>query len=149
MRLVDFLNHGADQAGELRQFALQDRFAEIHVGQKAVQGVGQRLIGRRFEHGTGPSSPILRHRERQVFFGVEMMEEAAFGELSRLADVFNAGGGVALVADDVESRVEELGLGFVSGVIIVCRCITYRPVGTLSSAFSELYSAYRRLKSVV
>jgi len=36
MGVVDLLNHGADQAGELGEISLDDRLAEIDVGEESV-----------------------------------------------------------------------------------------------------------------
>ena len=79
--------------------------------------------------------PIVGGGQGQVFLAVEVVEEAAFGEPGSFADILNARGGVALGADDVESRIEEPGLRFVPcfvmsiRVLLQLRLSLYQPVG--------------------
>lgn len=119
MRLVDFLDGGAGEAGEVGQFALQDRFAEIHVGEQAIEGIRQGSIAGRCKHALGPGSPVLGCGECEVFLALEVVEEAALGKPGRFANVLDPCGCIAFSADDVQCRVEKPGLRFVS-------CIGFR-----------------------
>jgi len=112
--VVDLLDHGSDQAGEVGEIALEDGLAEIDVSEEAVEWVGWTMVGGGGEELAGDFGPVVGGGEGQGFFAVEMVEEAAFGEAGGLADVFNARGGVAFGADDVEGRIKDFGLGFVS-----------------------------------
>ena len=113
VRVVDLLDHRAEQAGVVRQRTLQDRDAEIHVAQQPVQRVGGALVRRRRKHRVSHGREMRRCGKRQVFLALEVMEEAAFGEFGGLTNVFDARCRVALGADDVERGVEEPHLGFV------------------------------------
>ena len=113
MGLVSFLNHRAQQTGELRQRALQDRDAEIHVTQQPLEGVAGTLVRRSCKQGVGHPREMGRGGQRQLFLAVEVVEEAALGELGGLADVLDASRRIALCADDMQRRVEEPDLGAV------------------------------------
>ena len=51
---------------------------------------------------------MRRGRDRAGFLAFEMMEERALGETSLGADVFDARGRIALGADHMHRRVEQL-----------------------------------------
>ena len=53
MGLVGLLHHRAEEAGELRQFALKDRLAKVDVAEDAVARVGQERVGRGVEQRVG------------------------------------------------------------------------------------------------
>ncbi len=106
--LIHFLNHGSDEAGEVGQIALEDGLAEIDVGEEAVEGIGEELIGSGCEEAAGDAVPVVGGGERELFLALEVMEEAAFGEAGGLADVLDACCRVAFGADDVEGGVEQL-----------------------------------------
>jgi len=106
MRVVDFLNHGPDETCEVRQVALQNCFAEVHIRKQPLERIGQLAVGRGGEEGAGHVSPIRSRRESQVLLAFEVMEEAALGQPRRFANILNACGCIALGADDVQGRVE-------------------------------------------
>ncbi len=116
VRVVDFLDHGAQQAGVFGELAFQNGDAEIDIAQEAVErveggvvrGGGEQMLG----HGTKVSGSF----DGELFFGFEVMEEGAFGDTCVVADVVNGGGGVTLCADDVEGGVEEFCFGRVGGL---------------------------------
>ena len=100
---------------------------------------------------------MLGRGEREVFLAVEVVEEAALGESGGFADVFDAGGGVALGADHVESGVEELFPGDCEFFVMEGHKEagefkklsessrleeTYQLVGTLSTAIFWLFDWY-------
>ena len=113
VRVVGLLDHRAEQASEVRQRALQDRDAEIHVTQQPLERVGDFLVGRRCKQTVGHRREMGRCGKRKVFLGREMMEEAALGETGGLADVLDARRRVSLGADHLQGGVEEPDLGFV------------------------------------
>jgi hypothetical protein len=49
MGVIDFLNHGPGEAGEVGQFASQDGLAEVHVGQ--LSGVHGEVPSKRVRQG--------------------------------------------------------------------------------------------------
>jgi hypothetical protein len=110
---IDLLHHGSDEAGKVGQVTLKDGLAEIDVGEQAVEWVDELAVGCGGEEAPGDGAPMLGGRERQFFFTAEVMEEAAFGEASSLAEIFDTGSGIAFGADDVEGGVQDLGLRFV------------------------------------
>ena len=113
MGFVNLLNHGAEQTGVLRKLTPKDRFAEVHVAEKAFERVRKNLIGSRGEDAFGKGGEMLRGGQRQVFFAREVMKEAALGEAGSLADVLNARGGIPLGANDIEGGIEDSCPGIV------------------------------------
>jgi len=79
VRVVDLLDHGPDEAREIGQVTLEDRFAEVHIRKQPLDWIGQLAIGRGGEKRAGHLSPIRGRRERKVFLASEVMEEAALG----------------------------------------------------------------------
>ena len=110
---IDLLHHGSDEAGKVGQFSLKDGLAEIDVGEQAVEWVDERAVGRGGEEASGDGVPMLSGRECEFFFTAEVMKEAAFGEASSLAEIFDTSRGIAFGTDDVEGCVQDLGLRFV------------------------------------
>ena len=113
MGLIGLLDDRADKAGEIRQVASQDGFAELDVGDEAAERVRGLVVGRRSEEGRCRRIPMRDRRQRQVFLALEVMEEASLGQSGFGADVLDPGRAIALGAHDLEGRVEKLGLGFV------------------------------------
>ncbi len=114
-RLVGLLQHGAHQAREFGQFAVQQRFAEIDVSEDPLQRIGGFVIGSGGKEAAGLLVPARSGRQSQIFFAAEVMEKAAFGEPSRGTNVIDAGRGVPTGADQMDSGVQQLaariGLG--------------------------------------
>ena len=139
VRVVGLLDHRAEQAGELRQRALQDRDAEIHVTQQPVERVGDVLVGGGCKQTVGHRREMGRRGKRQLLLGVEVMEETALGETGGFADVFDARRRIPFGPDDVQGGVEEPDLGFVlcfgrvHCMLMSQRTAPYRLVGILSS----------------
>jgi len=77
VRVIDFLNHGADQAGELGHLALEDRFAEIDVAEHAVERIGVIVVGRAGKQAAGEVRPVVRGRDGEGFLAGEVVEEGA------------------------------------------------------------------------
>jgi hypothetical protein len=113
--VVDFLRHGAHQAGELWQFALEQRLSKIDVSKHAFQRVGGRVIRRGGEKSRSNLAPVVGGSNCQIFLGAEVVKEAPLGEPGRFADVLDAGSRIALGADHGERRLQKAGLRFVSG----------------------------------
>jgi len=59
MRLEGFLHHGAEQAGEIRQFALQTFGAQIDVSQHAITRVSEAVIRSLRKHAAGQRVPVV------------------------------------------------------------------------------------------
>lgn len=104
---IDLLRHGADQAGELGQVAHDDRLAEGHISENALQGIRRGVIGRDLKEAGGRLLPEFRRGDAERFLAAEMMEEGPLGDIGRAADVIDGGGGEALGADDVPRRLQE------------------------------------------
>lgn len=106
-RVVCLLHHGAHQASEFGQFAVQQRFAEINVGQDALERIGGFVIRSGCEEAAGLLVPARCGCQRQVFFAAEVMKKAAFGETSRGTDVIDARRGVPAGADQMNGSIEQ------------------------------------------
>lgn len=94
-RLVRFLHHGAHQAGEFGQFAVQQRFAEVDVGEDALQRIGRLVIRSGREESAGLLVPASRCGQCEIFFAGEVMKEAPFGEVNGGADIIDTRRGIA------------------------------------------------------
>lgn len=105
---VDFLNHGAKETSELGEFAGKDGFAEVDVAQKAIDRIGQASIGSGSKNALCKDGEMFSGRKGEILLAFEVMEEAAFAETSRCADVVNRRGFVTFRANNVNRRVEEL-----------------------------------------
>ena len=108
MGIVGLLHHGSEEAGELRQFALKDRLAEVDIAEHARSRVGQMAVRRGVEQRVGVGGEMRRRRDRAGFLGFEMVEERALGQARLGADVLDARGRIAFGADHVDGRVEQL-----------------------------------------
>ncbi len=64
MGLVGLLHHRAEEAGELRQVALKDRLAEVHVAENAGARIGQEAVGRSVEQRVGVRGEMRRRGDR-------------------------------------------------------------------------------------
>ena len=51
---MDLLHHRPDEAGKFREFAFQNRLAEIDVAENPVKRVLVLVVRRRLEQGAGP-----------------------------------------------------------------------------------------------
>ena len=105
------LHHGAQQAGEIGQLALQNLGAKVDVGEHPLTRVGNLLIRRAGEQAAGHLGPITCGLNRQLFLALEVVEEAALAHARRVADVVHRGGGVALGAKHLQGGVQQLGFG--------------------------------------
>ena len=111
--VVSFLDHRAEQTGEIREGTLQDRDAEVDVAQQPIERVGGILIRRCCKHGVSHRREVSGCGKCQIFLALEVMEEAALGEAGCLADVFDARRAIALGANDVQRCIKESDLGCV------------------------------------
>ena len=111
MGVVGLLNHRAEQAGELGQFARQNRLAELDIAEHARPRIGKPGVRRGVEDRVRVGGEMRRSRHGARLLAGEMMEERPLGEAGLGADVLDAGRRIALRADDVSGRVEELGDG--------------------------------------
>ena len=110
MRFVDFLHHGAEEASELGQSALEDRLAKIDVAEEAIHGVGQGAIGRCCEYAVGHRRKMPGGRDRQFILAFEMVEETAFGDARSVANVVDCGGRITFGADNHQCCIEKFHL---------------------------------------
>ena len=108
MGVVDLLHHRADEAGEIRHVALEQRAAEIDVAEHAIERILVRVIGRGREEGAGHLRPVIRRRNGERFLAVEMMEERALRHAGARAQLIDRGRDVALLADHGEGRIQQL-----------------------------------------
>src|SRR5712675_311090 len=58
---------------------------------------------------------MRRRLERELLLALEVMEEAALGQAGRAADVVDSSRRIALGADDLYRRIEQLRLRFMLG----------------------------------
>ena len=107
MGLIRLLRHGAEEAGELRQFALKDRLAEIDVSQHPVARVGEARIGGGVEEGVGFRCEMGGGRNGACLLASEMVEERPTWEAGFGADVLNPRSRIAPGADDMDRGVEQ------------------------------------------
>ena len=108
MGVVGLLHHRAEEAGELRQLALKDRFAEVDIAEDAVARVGQAAIGLSLEQRVGVRREPPRRGDGAGLLACEMVEERALGEPRLGANVLDPRGRIALGTDHMDRRVEEL-----------------------------------------
>jgi hypothetical protein len=113
MGFVNFLNHGSDKAGEIRKVAAKDCLSKIYISEKPVKRVGVCMIRRGCEQTARYFVPAFGSCKCEILFADEVMEETTLGEAGCFTNILNAGGGVALGADHVESCIQQFGLGFV------------------------------------
>jgi len=113
MRVIDFLDHGSDQASEAGKLASQDGFAEIDISQQPIDRIGERMVGRGEKKCARAFAPVRGGGQGEVLFAAEVVKEAALGQAGVRADIFDACGRVALGAKDVQRRVQDFGLRLV------------------------------------
>ena len=116
MRLIGLLHQGAEQAGELGEFAGEDGLAEFHIADDALARVGQRPIGSGCEQTVGHRGEMRGRGEREFVLALEVMEEAALGQAGGVADVVDRRRSVSLAADHPQGGVEDLCLRLVMGL---------------------------------
>ena len=110
-RAVGLLHHGADEAGEFGNVALNDRLAEVDIGEHAIQRIVMVVIRRGLEKRRSCLRPERRRRDAKRFLAVEVMKEGPFGDASRLAQIVNSRCCKTLLAHDVAGRFEKPGSG--------------------------------------
>ena len=111
VRCVNFLHRRADQAGVLRNLAAQHGDAQIDVAEDSVARIVLRLIGRRAEQHLSHRLELLDRGDAELFLAVEVMKEAALGKPCGLADIVDAGGRIALGANDIGCGGQKLAAG--------------------------------------
>lgn len=104
------LNEGAEQAGVSSSGALEEREAEIDVGEEAAARIRNLLVWGGGEERASQVVPALDGGEGEGLLGFEVVEEGALGEACGAAEVVDGSAGVALFAKDAESGVEEFQL---------------------------------------
>src|SRR5208337_1671228 len=77
MGVVSLLHHRAEQAGELRQFSLKDRPAELDIAEHPRAGVWQERVGGGVEQRFGARGEMRRRRDGASLLAGEMMKERA------------------------------------------------------------------------
>jgi hypothetical protein len=90
------------------------------------------VVGRRAKVRLRALNPIVGRGQRQFVLAVKVVEEASFGQTSRLADVLNPRGRISLDADHPDRSLQELGFRFVSR-------FGYRHFGTNQWVWGVLY----------
>src|SRR5271163_4258410 len=83
-------------------------------------------------------NPIVGRGQRQLVLAVEVVEEASFGQTSRLADVLNPRGRISLNADHLDRSLQEFGFRFVSR--FGYRHLRYQPVGMFCTIPTDWYA---------
>ena len=63
----------------------------------------------------------------QIFLAFKVMKKAALGQVGGSAEIINAGIGVTLATDDVQSRIEDFCSRWVG--LLIHRNMTYQLVG--------------------
>lgn len=134
VRIVSLLNHGAQQAGKLRDLPLDNIASEVDIAQQSVQRVGGLIISCLRKEFIGHGGKMFGDGNRQLLFAFEVMKEAAFGDTRRLADVIHGGGRIAFGADNSHRRIQELAPGFCASLGLGLHCclflnLLYQPVG--------------------
>jgi hypothetical protein len=113
--VIDFLNDRSGEASEVGQAAGQNCLAEVDIGEQTLQRIGRAVVRRIGESPAGELVPMRRGGKRQVFLAFEVMEEASFGQPGFCANVLDPCRAVALEADNLERRLQELCLRCVPG----------------------------------
>jgi len=107
MRGVDLLNGRADQTGVKRNLTTHYRNPEIDIAEHAITRIAFDLVRCGGEKCRCHSAKLLDRGNAELFFAVEVMEEAAFRDTSSRADVVNGAGRVALRPNDVSGCFEQ------------------------------------------
>ena len=82
------------------------------IAEHATTRIAFGLVRCGSEKCRGHSAKLLDRRNAELFFAVEVMEEAAFRDTSSRADVVDGAGRVALSPYDVPGCFEQLGARF-------------------------------------
>ncbi len=131
VRVVDLLRHGADEAGKVRRFALQESLAKVHVGQQPIERIRGLVIGRCGEDAEVTSLQVIGRRQSQFLLAVEVVEEASLGQFRRLADVLDPcwpGGRFARITCSAAFRslvLDSCRADSVLGAAVFIPCIKY------------------------
>jgi len=137
VRRIDFLNQRAGQAGVVRQVALKNFPAKVHIAEQTVQRVFQFAIRRGRKQGLAHRSPIGSSVQRQFVLTLEVMKEAALGDTGFVADVIDCRRRIPLGPDHMQGRIQQLRLRFVVGscghqLLHTVWSVSYLLVGILS-----------------
>src|SRR5262249_34912523 len=86
-RLKRLLHHCAYKARELGNVAREQLLSEIKVSEHALEWVCLTVIGCALKKLACDFGPMLGGRHRQVSLALEVVEEGAFGDIARRAQV--------------------------------------------------------------
>lgn len=125
-----FLHERAGEACELGRRAFEQGCAEIDISEHAVERVSVLVVGRGFKQRAGCFRPMARRGDSQRILARKVMEEGALGDARRAAKVVDAGGRVAVGADESDRGVQELGAGVALRRRVRCRQSTHLGVHT-------------------
>ncbi len=106
--VVRFLYHRAEQTGVIGKFAVQARGAHVDVPQHPFARIVKCLEGGLREECIGDVGKVLHGRDRQGLFVLKVVEKRALADPRLSTQFVDRRRRIALHADHVKSRVEEL-----------------------------------------
>src|SRR5215472_4983677 len=86
-RLECLLHHRAHKARELGNVACEQPFSELEVAENALQWVRVPVIRRGRKKLSGDIGPMLDGGDAEVLLALKVVEEGAFGDIARRAQV--------------------------------------------------------------
>src|SRR3546814_13730042 len=93
-RRIGFLDHRADEAGEILDRTFEHRQADVDVAEQSVERVVEPGVRRPFEHRPRALGPALGRGDRQRFLRYAMVKQSPLRPPPRNAALVDPGGAI-------------------------------------------------------